>query len=126
MKTDTTRSPKDQDLETKALNRIAALPRISVDYDAFEHLLCDTDLSDHQKRQFLQAVWSVVYGFASLGFEVHPIQAAQESACGQVEDTSENRPKYCQSSVEFNMISNHENSTRSDGSEQTGDGSATL
>lgn len=67
-------------------------PRIvMVDYEKYVHLLEDSDLSDDQKQEFLQAVWGIICEFVSLGFGVHPVQQAQ-SACGKQPEITVNQP----------------------------------
>jgi len=58
-------------------------PVITVDYDAYAHFLDDTDLTDDQKREFLQALWTIITEFVSMGFAVHPVQQATEN-CGEL------------------------------------------
>ena len=62
-------------------------PVITVDYEKYEHFLEDSDLSEEQKREFLQTLWEVICTFVSLGFGVHPVQQAQ-NACGKAEETA--------------------------------------
>jgi len=54
-----------------------------VDFERYAPLLKDADISDDQKRELLQALWSVIIGFVDLGFEVVPAS----SACGQNGET---------------------------------------
>ncbi|MBL4839072.1 MAG: hypothetical protein JKY34_16005 [Kordiimonadaceae bacterium] len=68
--------------EQAALDYISHRPVITVDYEKYSPLLNDPDLTEDQKREFLQAVWNVVVGFVDLGFGVHPIQQVQNS-CGE-------------------------------------------
>lgn len=49
---------------------------ISIDVQAYAHFLDGSDLSAAQKEEFLQALWSIIVEFVSLGFGVHPIQQA--------------------------------------------------
>ncbi|KZD12408.1 hypothetical protein [Oceanibaculum pacificum] len=58
-------------------------PVITVDYDLYAHYLEESDLSEDQKREFLQALWNLVVSFVSLGFGVHPAQQV-EIACGKL------------------------------------------
>lgn len=61
--------------------------RIEVDFERYAHFLDDSDLTEEQKRQLLQAAWEIVVGFVDLGFGVDAVQAA----CGQKSDNS-NKP----------------------------------
>lgn len=57
-------------------------PSLEVDFEKYAHFLEDSDLTEDQKRELLQAIWTIIIGFVDLGFGVHPVQ----QACGQVED----------------------------------------
>ena len=52
-------------------------PVILVDYEKYAHFLDDADLSDEEKQEFVQTIWSIIVEFVSLGFGVHPLQQAQ-------------------------------------------------
>ena len=69
-------------------NRPEGRPVITVDYEKYAHFLEDADLSEDQKREFLQTLWNIIVGFIDLGFGVHPAQQAQ-NPCGQL---AENLP----------------------------------
>ncbi|MEM8497851.1 MAG: hypothetical protein AAF542_07485 [Pseudomonadota bacterium] len=49
-------------------------PIIAVDYDRYLHHLEDSDIDESQKREFIDALWSVIVAFVDLGFGVHPLQ----------------------------------------------------
>ncbi|MCV6576552.1 MAG: hypothetical protein OIF58_12515 [Cohaesibacter sp.] len=49
-------------------------PSLSIDWDTYGELLEDSDLSDDQKREFIQVLWSITVSFVDLGFGVHPLQ----------------------------------------------------
>lgn len=66
-------------------------PVITVDYEKYAHFLDNPDLTEDQKREFIQALWNIMCEFVSLGFGVHPLQQAQ-NACGQIEESPGNPP----------------------------------
>ncbi|MBR29600.1 MAG: hypothetical protein CML46_22100 [Rhodobacteraceae bacterium] len=77
---------KDDRFITPALQAMEAAAASSkrvlhVDVDQFQHHLDGADLSEDEKRQYLEAVWSIIVSFVDLGFGVHPLQ----QACGQVD-----------------------------------------
>lgn len=74
---------------------------ITVDYEKYEHFLETADLSEDQKRQFIDALWQIIVGFVDLGFGVHPAQQA-ENACGQLGKDGRKRPSAKGSKVEWN------------------------
>ncbi|MEQ9489558.1 MAG: hypothetical protein RIM72_11260 [Alphaproteobacteria bacterium] len=60
-------------------------PVVTVDYEFYERFLEDTNLTEEQKREFLQHLWNLICEFVSLGWGVHPLQQAQEGTenCGK-------------------------------------------
>ena len=57
-------------------------PVVTVDYERYAHFLDNADLTEDQKREFLQTLWNIIVEFVSMGFGVHPVQQAK-GACGQ-------------------------------------------
>jgi len=57
----------------------AAKPIISVDVEKYQAYLDGSGLSDAQKEEFLQSLWTIIVSFVELGFGVHPLQ----EVCGQ-------------------------------------------
>jgi len=55
---------------------------LEIDWDLYESWLADTGLTDEEKRQFLEALWSLIVMFVDMGFGLH---AAQQD-CGQDRD----------------------------------------
>ena len=78
---------KDTELESilHGVEEASARPVLTVDYELYAHFLEDSDLTEEQKREFLQAIWNIIVEFVSLGFGVHPVQQAQ-NACGKLEE----------------------------------------
>ena len=64
-------------------------PVITVDIQKYQSLLDESGMSDAQKEEFLQALWSIVVTFVELGFGVHPLQ----EVCGKDSGESSARPK---------------------------------
>ena len=65
---------------TKLIAEITANPlSVHLDYELYEHYLAECDLTEDQKREFLETLWSIIVGFVDLGFGVHPVQ----QVCGE-------------------------------------------
>ncbi len=47
---------------------------IHIDYERYEKFLENADLTEQEKREFIDALWSIIMEFVSLGFGVHPLQ----------------------------------------------------
>jgi len=56
---------------------------LSLDYKLFETYLENTDLSEEQKHEFIETLWSIIVSFVDLGFGVHPLQQAKGDHCEQ-------------------------------------------
>lgn len=53
-------------------------PALSIDWARYEKMLEGSDLSEVQKREFLQALWNIIVAFVDLGFGIHPLQQVCE------------------------------------------------
>lgn len=62
----------------------SARPIVAVDVEKYQAYLDDPNLSEEQKEEFLQAIWSIMVAYVELGFGVHPLQ----EVCGQDSDES--------------------------------------
>jgi hypothetical protein len=69
----------------------ASPPSLEVDVALYDHYLEECGWSDEQKRQFLEALWSIIVDFVALGFDVHPAQHAQDT-CGKLPKTPSTPP----------------------------------
>jgi hypothetical protein len=58
----------------------AAMPRLTFDAKEYMAHLDGLDLTDAQKHQMLEALWSIMVSFVDLGFGIHPVQQAMEPA----------------------------------------------
>ena len=57
---------------------------IQFDARAFAHFLAESDLTEAQKLEYIQTIWTIALQFIDLGFGIHPIQ----QACGQFDDVA--------------------------------------
>ena len=56
---------------------------LSLDSSLYDKYLEESDLSEEQKQEFLETLWSIIVSFVDLGFEIHPVQQVTSSSCGQ-------------------------------------------
>ncbi len=61
---------------------------LQVDYARYEAYLADADMSEEEKREFLDSLWEIICNFVSLGYGVHPIQEAQNNREGNKKSIS--------------------------------------
>lgn len=52
---------------------------LRLDVAKYEAYLADTDLTEDEKRAFLEALWSVIISFVDLGFSVLPCEKTIEN-----------------------------------------------
>ncbi len=53
-------------------------PSLSIDWEVYASYLDENDLTDDQKREFIETLWNIVVAFVDLGFGIHPVQQACE------------------------------------------------
>lgn len=58
-------------------------PTLTIDWELYGKHLDESDLSDAEKREFLETLWSIVVSFVDLGFGVHPLQQVTDNTCAQ-------------------------------------------
>ena len=73
----------------------AAPPKLEIDYDLYASYFEDENISEADKRELLDSLWSIICSFVQMGWGVHPVQQAQDSrnfakiACGQISENGE-------------------------------------
>ncbi len=67
----------------RAVTIAANPPTLTIDCERYDQYLDDSDLTDAEKRQFLETLWSIIVSFVDLGFGVHPVQQACANSCEQ-------------------------------------------
>jgi len=71
-------APDHSGRQASALDDDRSAP-LTLDFAAYAPYLEECDMSEQQKREFLETLWSIMLSFVDLGFGVHPIQ----QACGE-------------------------------------------
>ena len=56
-------------------------PALTIDWQLYEHYLEESDLSDDDKRLFIETLWSIMVSFVDLGFRISPV----EEICGEID-----------------------------------------
>ena len=64
------------------------MPTLAMDWEVYCHFLEDCDLSDTEKRELIEAMWSIVVGFVDLGFVVR----SPDQVCGQDKEAGTDEP----------------------------------
>lgn len=57
-------------------------PSLGIDWDLYGKMLEASDLTEEQKREFIETLWWIVRAFVDLGFGIHPVQ----QSCGETDD----------------------------------------
>lgn len=60
---------------------------LSIDMEKYLGQIEDWNLSEDQKREFIETLWGLLIAFAELGFGISAAEQAM-NACGQVRDSS--------------------------------------
>lgn len=53
---------------------------LRIDWRLYEHHLADADLTDQEKREFIEALWYIIVSFVDLGFGIEPVNHALKAA----------------------------------------------
>lgn len=56
---------------------------LTLDVALYEQYLAESGLTEEQKREFLETLWTIIVGFVDLGFGIHPVQQAQDAATSE-------------------------------------------
>lgn len=67
--------------ETDQLEEPERSPALTIDWESYEHYLEDSDLSEAEKRAFIETMWSIMVSFVDLGFNLSPTR----KICGEVD-----------------------------------------
>ena len=90
---------------------------LELDFEAYAPFLEDADISDDDKRQLIETLWSLVVSFVQLGYGLSPVQQAlevrqsAEPACGQFAESQDSGaisaydPVYYNYSITQNFVS---------------------
>lgn len=57
----------------------AAFQPLTFEIERYQAMLDGSDMTEAEKRDLLEALWSIVVGFVDLGFRVHPIQQVPDA-----------------------------------------------
>ena len=60
-----------------------APPTLTIDWEFYGKYLDESDLSDTEKRAFLETLLSIVVSAVDLGFGIHPVQQVAGNICAQ-------------------------------------------
>ena len=58
---------------------------LKLDVAKYQAYLDSADLTEAEKRQFLETMWNLMVGFIDLGFSIEP-----EETCGQISEAASN------------------------------------
>lgn len=61
-------------------------PPLKIDWDLYAAMLDESDLTEDEKKEFIETLWSIVVAFVDLGFGIHPVQQADHKSSGQDAD----------------------------------------
>ncbi len=53
---------------------------VEIDFNRYQEILDDPDLSAADKRQIIEALWQIIVQFVDLGIGIHPLQHAENAS----------------------------------------------
>lgn len=67
--------------KTKGYNSVGktTIPSLSVDWQLYADALEQSDLTDDEKREFIETLWYIVVSFVDLGFGIDSVSHAVDS-----------------------------------------------
>lgn len=68
---------------------LAQTVALTINYDLYARYLEDSDLTEDQKREFIETLWNIIVSFVDLGFGIHPLQQAASDECEQKRELGE-------------------------------------
>jgi len=71
---------------------MSTAPAIAIDYTLYEHYLENSDLTETQRKEFLDALWNIIVNFVDLAFGVHPLQQVSTIAQNDSYSDADNDP----------------------------------
>lgn len=57
------------------------------DFDKYRHYVDGFDLTENEKKEFVQIVWSIMESFVDQAWGVHPVQQCMDSAERGLQDS---------------------------------------
>lgn len=86
--------------------------QVTVDYDIYARYFENSNLSEADKRQIIDALWGVIVSFVQLGFGVHPAQSALTAKHLQKSEQNKNTSSHCRPDLLQSQQHSQQTSTR--------------
>lgn len=65
-------------MDDKVNNNNDHPPSLNVDWEVYAQMLDASDMSDAQKQEYIETIWSIVVSFVDLGFGLNSVQQVCE------------------------------------------------
>ncbi|KCZ89726.1 hypothetical protein [Hyphomonas jannaschiana] len=82
-------------------------PTLELNFEAYAPFLESADISEEDKHQLIEMLWSIVVSFVQLGYGLTPVQQVLDarpsasSACGQLPKNHDQSPLPAHNRVEY-------------------------
>ncbi|MGD1925902.1 MAG: hypothetical protein ACFB03_17195 [Paracoccaceae bacterium] len=83
-----TKDPPQVEVSKEQTEHAQTRRALFLDTDLYQRYLDSTEYTDEAKRDFVEALWSIMVSFVDLGWGIHPLQQLEE-ICGQLEDDAD-------------------------------------
>ena len=66
-------------------------PTLHIDVEKYQSYLDDANISDEQKTEMIEILWSIVVSFVDMGFGIHPVQQVMQNRQNQIQEEKEDK-----------------------------------
>lgn len=71
--------------ETPTTDILRRKPTVEIDVDHYQSIIDDPGVSETRKRELIAIIGRIVVQFIDIGFDVHPVQLAQEKQASKAD-----------------------------------------
>ena len=65
---------------------------LTIDYDKYLAHIEKWDISEAERREYITVLWHLLFSFAEMGFDIHPVQLAQDAVQNSAQKTLHTAP----------------------------------
>ena len=81
----TDNNDRNKEYETPTTDILKRKPTVEIDVDYYQSIIDDPGVSEARKRELIAIIGRIVIQFIDIGFDVHPVQQAQNTQADNTE-----------------------------------------
>lgn len=58
--------------------KVKTAPTLNVDWEVYAQSLENSGMSEQEKQEYIEIIWSIVVGFVDMGFGLHSVQQIKQ------------------------------------------------